>query len=326
MIPEIFIHQTSWYIVAVQVSRRKKKSSKNLYFLRNQLHDQLQPQSFKIPVYSFETGSKLVRKIDIVSIPSTMRRKNNRNKQIRKHVNGICSILLDGKLETVVHACRGKVSADYVYGRLCSLRNTPPRVGKAVSRERDPRESGPPLLRDTTNFSLLGDPVFRMYYIVHDVNYFNPGVRGCCANFSQPRCSVSRQPPPGNGYHVKTAPPPCNLTRLRKLPSPRTSNILICFLHRSVVSILSNNIVLQDRIQVENYFGRGGNELVRFVVIQVRLFCLVEFWKRIHYEQWFFRIAHSVLMQLTTQAWSTRSDTLWQQNALKMFSIDLIIR
>lgn len=104
------IHRT-----AVQVSRRKKKSSKNLYFLHNQLHDQLQPQSFKIPL------SKLVRKIDIVSIPSTMRRKNNRNKQIRKHVNGICSILLDGKLETVVHACRGKVSADYVYGRLCSL-------------------------------------------------------------------------------------------------------------------------------------------------------------------------------------------------------------
>lgn len=64
-------------------------------------------------------------------------------------------------------------------GRLRSLRNTPPSSGgKAVSRERDPRTH--PLLRDTTNFSLLGDdPVFRMYYIVHDVNYFNPGARAC---------------------------------------------------------------------------------------------------------------------------------------------------
>lgn len=217
MIPEIFIHQTSWYIVQRYKfpDERKSRVKIFIFFIINcTINCSLKVLKF------LSTLSKLVRKIDIVSIPSTMRRKNNRNKQIRKHVNGICSILLDGKLETVVHACRGKVSADYVYGRLCSLRNTPPRVGKAVSRERDPRESGPPLLRDTTNFSLLGDPVFRMYYIVHDVNYFNPGVRECCANFSQPR-SVSRQPPPGNGYHVKTAPPPCNLTRLRKLPSPR---------------------------------------------------------------------------------------------------------
>lgn len=127
----------------------------------------------------------------------------------------------------------------------------PPRVWKAVSRERDPRESGPPLLRDTTNFSLLGDPVFRMYYIVHDVNYFNPGAGGCCANFSQPR-SVSRQP--GKDITAPSLLRPCNLTRTSEIalvpihptqvsPVFRHCVILICFLHRSM---FSNNILLEE--------------------------------------------------------------------------------
>lgn len=126
LIPEIFIHQTSWYIVQRYKfpDERKSRVKIFIFFIINcTINCSLKVLKF------LSTLSKLVRKIDIVSIPSTMRRKNNRNKQIRKHVNGICSILLDGKLETVVHACRGKVSADYVYGRLCSLRNTLPGWG-----------------------------------------------------------------------------------------------------------------------------------------------------------------------------------------------------
>lgn len=74
----------------------------------------------------------------------------------------------------------GGIPEEKSVGPITSMDDCAPAIilgsGKAVSRERDPRKSVPPLLRDTTNFSVLDDSAFRMYYIARDVNYFNPGV------------------------------------------------------------------------------------------------------------------------------------------------------